>query len=253
MTQNMSSKSKKIILKQNNLIECDFKDLEKFTEIHHDLFNELISIFQNDFVAKRNEDINLFNFNISEKTLYVKRATLEKNMKIKRRTTFEIFSLLKDIRDTSVVLKNFINEDGIKSKYRTLQFINCVEAFGDNGKEAYFKIEYTKEFALLCHKNYSLKFGNFTTINLAEISDLKSKYSKALKELFDSRYNLNKSFSINYETFLIIFKYKDKVPFSYITRQLNRVESEMKKHYIYKFEANKKDRVVSFKLIEKLF
>lgn len=249
MTKNIGRKT---ILKQNNLIECDCSDFEKFTEIHHDLFNELISIYQNDFIAKKNEDINLFNFDISEKVLYVKRATFEKNMKIKRKSTFEIFSLLKDIRDTSVVLKNFINEDGVKSKYRTLQFINSVEAYGDNGKPAYFKIEYTKDFAMLCHKNYSLKFGNYTTINLFEITELKSKYAKALKELFDSKYNLKKNFTLKYDDFIVIFKYKSKVPFSYITRQLDRIESEMQNHYKYSYESNKIDKTVSFHLKDKL-
>ena len=83
----------KIILKQNNLIECDCSDFDSFTELHHDLFNELISIYQNDFIAKSSTDVNLFNFDIREKTLYVKRQTLEKNISIKRKSNLDIESI----------------------------------------------------------------------------------------------------------------------------------------------------------------
>ena len=76
------------ILKQNNLIECSFKELETWSEIHHDLFNELIAIFQN-YEHKNGlfEDMN--------RRIYVRRTTLEKNINIRRKSNQEIFELLK--------------------------------------------------------------------------------------------------------------------------------------------------------------
>jgi hypothetical protein len=242
----------KIILKQNNLIECDCSDFDSFTELHHDLFNELISIYQNDFIAKSSTDVNLFNFDIREKTLYVKRQTLEKNMSIKRKSTFEIFSILKDIRDTSVILKNFINESGIRSKFKTLSFIESVEAYDELGKHSFFKIEYTKDFAMLCHKQYSLKFGNYTTIHLSNIQELKSKYSKSLIELFDSKWNLSKKFLMSYSDICLVFKYTKKVPLSYISRQMGRIDKEVSVFYDFTYEINKKDKSILFELVKKL-
>lgn len=176
------------ILKQNNLIECSFKELQTWSEIHHDLLNEIIAIFQ----YYEYKDVL---FEEMKNRIFIRRLTLEKNLNIRRKSNQEIFSYLKKMRDTSFVVKGIYQPNGYKTT-ATISFFNFVYLHEKVGRESYFEIEYTDLFALLCNKKYSLDYGNYTKIDLKKTLPLKSKYAKALYELVEAN------------------KYKTKVVFS---------------------------------------
>lgn len=241
----------KTILKQNNLIECSFKELQNWKEIHHDLLNEIISLFQNDFI-KKDANVNLFTFDgQKEKTLYVRRDTIEKNINIRRKSNEDLFYILKEIRDTSFTLKNFVDANGQKTKFKTLSFLDAVSLYENPGKGSHFKIEYSDDFAMLCHKGYSLSFGNYTTINLSNLVLLKSKYSKALYELFTSRLFKSNSFEISEKELKEVLKFDENAPFSYLTRQISRSEKDLKPYFEFKFNVNKASKSIYFIIEEK--
>lgn len=241
----------KTIVKQNNLIECSFKELQNWKEIHHDLLNEIISLFQNDFL-KKESNVNLFNFNGNrDKTLYVRRDTIEKNINIRRKSNEDLFFILKEIRDTSFTLKNFIDASGQKIKFKTLSFLNSVTLYENPGKGSHFKIEYSDDFAMLCHKGYSLNFGNYTTINLSNLVLLKSKYSKALYELFTSRLYKANSFEISEKELKEVLRFDMDAPFSYLTRQITRSEKDLKPYFEFKYNINKASKSIYFIIEEK--
>ena len=101
----VSEKSRNLepeIFKQNNLIECSFKELDTWSEIHHDLFNELIAIYQH---YEHKEGL----FEELNRRIYVRRNTLEKNTNIRRKNNKEIFEFLKKMRDTSFTIKGIYN------------------------------------------------------------------------------------------------------------------------------------------------
>src|SRR5574344_1628461 len=115
------------ILKQNNLIECSFKELETLSEIQHDLFNEIIAIFQH----YENKDGLFEELN---RKIYIRRSTLEKNINIRRKSNKEIFELLKKMRDTSFTIKGIFAPDGYK-KTAAMSFFNYVDVNEKAGKE----------------------------------------------------------------------------------------------------------------------
>ena len=80
-----------LIFKQSNLIECSYEELNKWTELHHDILNEVIALFQN---SRVNDDYSLFKD--LDNSLYVKRTTIENNTRIKRKSNDDIFKILKD-------------------------------------------------------------------------------------------------------------------------------------------------------------
>lgn len=225
------------IYKQNNLIQCPYKELQNWTELHHDLLNEIISIFQ---INKSTETL----FEELNNIIMVKRATLEKNACIKRKTNEDLFIFLKQIRDTSFTLTNFKDEFGVVYKYKTISFFNSVSLKETPGKHSYFIIEYSKEFAMLCNKGYSILFGNYAKINLSITTRLRSKYSKAVLEMLESN-RYRKDFVLSDEELHNYLKY-EKNPFSYLVRQIERSYKEVINHCNFTYIPNKKEKTIRF-------
>lgn len=238
---NIPLNSCSLIFKQNTLIECSYEELNKWSEIHHDILNEIIALFQHN----RLEDFSLFKD--FDNSIYVKRTTIEKNTRIKRKCNDDIFKILKEIRDTSFTLKNFIDENGIKAKYRTIAFFNTVSLYEPVGKASYFKIEYTKEFSMLCSKGYSLMFGNYAKINLQHTTKMKSKYSKALLELLESN-SFKKDFILNDIDIKSYLKFDKDAQFSILVRQINRVYNEVNLYCPFTYNPDKKSKTIEFKI-----
>ncbi|MDD3056176.1 MAG: replication initiation protein [Aliarcobacter sp.] len=228
------------ILKQNNLIECSFKELETWSEIHHDLFNELIAIFQN-YEHKNGlfEDMN--------RRIYVRRTTLEKNINIRRKSNQEIFELLKKMRDTSFVIKGIYQSNGYKTT-AAISFFNYVYLHEKPGKESYFEIEYTELFAMLCHKNYSLKYGNYCKLNLQKTISLKSKYAKALYELIESN-KYKKQFTFKEEELKSLLRYDVKhYRFAGLVREIEKVYKVVNSNVKFTYTAHKETKSLTFKI-----
>lgn len=104
---------------------------------------------------------------------------------------------------------------------------------------------------MLCHKGYSLNFGNYTTINLSNSILLKSKYSKALYELFTSKLFKSNSFEISEKDLKEVLKFDENAPFSYLTRQITRSEKDLSQYYMFKFSVNKASKSIYFVIEEK--
>ena len=228
------------ILKQNNLINCSFKELETWSEIHHDLFNELIATFQNyEYKDGLFPEMN--------KRIFIRRATLEKNINIRRKSNQEIFELLKRMRDTSFTIKGIYQANGYKTT-ASIAFFNYVYLHEKAGKESYFELEYTELFALLCDKAYSLKFGNYSKINLLKSTKLKSKYAKALYELIEANKYKN-PFTLKEYELKSFLKYDVKnYRFSYLVREIEKVYMQIDKLLSFTYIVHKVEKSITFKL-----
>lgn len=229
------------ILKQNNLIECSFEELKTWSEIHHDLFNELIAIYQN---YSHNDGL----FPELNKKIYVRRSTLEKNINIRRKTNHEIFELLKKMRDTSFEIKGIYTPDGYK-KTAAMSFFNYVDVNEKPGKESYFEIEYSKLFSMLCDKNYSLKYGNYCKLNLLKITSLKGKYAKALFELVESN-KYKKNFVIKEGDLKKFLRYDVKhYRFAGMIREIDKVFDNVSSLVKFTYKVNKNGKSISFQIV----
>lgn len=228
------------ILKQNNLINCSFKELETWSEIHHDLLNEIIATFQNyEYKDGLFPEMN--------KRIFIRRATLEKNMNIRRKNNKEIYELLKKMRDTSFTIKGISQPNGYTTT-ASIAFFNYVYLHEKVGKESYFELEYTELFSLLCDKAYSLKFGNYSKVNLIETTNLKGKYAKALYELVKA--NKHKSPATLKEDELKSFlKYDVKnYRFSYLVREIEKVYEQINSLMPFKYTIHKIEKSITFKI-----
>lgn len=228
------------ILKQNNLIECSFKELETWSEIQHDLFNEIIAIFQH-YEHKDGlfEELN--------RKIYIRRSTLEKNINIRRKSNKEIFELLKKMRDTSFTIKGIFAPDGYK-KTAAMSFFNYVDVNEKAGKESYFVIEYSELFSMLCDRNYSLKYGNYCKLNILKVNSLNSKYAKALYELIEAN-SYKKQFTFNEEELKSLLRYDVKHHrFSTLLREIDKVYEAVNSHIKFTYKVYKETRTISFKI-----
>ncbi|UXC30504.1 RepB family plasmid replication initiator protein [Aliarcobacter butzleri] len=230
------------ILKQNNLIECSFEELGKWSEIHHDLLNELIAVAQHyDFKGGLFEEMN--------QRIYVKRATLEKNMRIKRKSNSEIFDTLKKMRDTSFTIKGVYQENGYKTT-TAMAFFDKVFLHEKPGKDTYFELEYTELFSLLCSKEYSLTYGNYSKLNLLKIIDLKSKYAKALYEILEANKYKETVFTLNEKQLKDQLRYNVKhYRFAGMIREVEKVYDIVKAKIEFKYLVHKTEKSISFKII----
>lgn len=231
------------IFKQNNLIECSFEELSTWSEIHHDLLNEIIAVFQH----RDSAEDHLFNEEFKRK-LFIRRKTLEKNTLIKRKTNNEIFVLLKKMRDTSFTIKNIYQTNGYKTT-AALSFFEKVLLHEHQGKDSYFEIVYSELFALLCTKDYSLKYGNYSKLNLLKTTKLKSKYAKAIFEMLEAN-KYKKTFTVKEIDLKKYLKYDVKnYKFSYLTREITRAYEQVKCLIDFNYIAHKTDKSVTFKII----
>ena len=226
------------ILKQNNLINCSFKELETWSEIHHDLLNEIIATFQN----YEHKDCLFPEMN---KRIFIRRTTLEKNMNIRRKNNKEIFELLKKMRDTSFTVKGIYQPNGYVTT-ASIAFFNYVYLHEKAGKESYFELEYTELFSLLCDKTYSLKFGNYSKVNLIETTNLKGKYAKALYELVKA--NKHKSpVTLKEDDLKSLLKYDVKYyKFSHLIREIEKVYEQINSLMSFKFTVHKIEKSITF-------
>ena len=229
------------IFKQNNLIECSFEELTTWSETHHDLLNELIAVFQ-----QTSYEENLFNDEFNKK-IFVRRKTLERNANLKRRTNKEIYEFFKKIRDTSFTIKNIYQKNGDKAT-AAVGFLDIVIMHESPGKDSYFELKYTELFALLCHKEYSLKFGNYSKINLLKTTNLKSKYAKALLEMLEAN-KYKKVFNLKEKELKAYLKYEVKnYRFSYLVREINKVYKDVNKIISFSYSPNKSEKSITFKI-----
>lgn len=231
----------KEIYKQNSLIECSFKELETWNEIHHDLVNELIAIFQQ--IDYRG---NLFKEEFKKK-IFVRRKTLERNSNFKRRTNKEIFDFFKKIRDTSFTIKGIDQRTGYKTT-EAIAFLDYVKMHEEVGKDTYFELDYTELFALLCQKEYSLNYGNYSKINLLQTTQLNSKYAKALLEMLEAN-KYKKQFTLKEQELKSYLKYDVKhYYFSGLIKEINKVYNSVNSHINFTYTPHKSEKSITFKI-----
>ncbi|MFX4155537.1 replication initiation protein [Aliarcobacter butzleri] len=228
------------IFKQNNLIECSFEELTTWSEIHHDLLNELIAIFQN-------YDHQKTLFSDLDRRIFIRRSTLEKNICIRRKTNKEIYDLLKKMRDTSFTIKGIYQLNGYKTQ-AAISFFEKVFLHEMAGRESYFEIEYSELFSMLCHKDYSLKYGNYCKLNLLKITSLKSKYAKALLELIESN-KYKKQITFTEKELKSFLRYEVKhYRFAGLIREVSKVYESVNSHVKFTYSINKRTKSTTFKI-----
>lgn len=228
------------ILKQNNLINCAFEELSSWSEIEHDLLNEIIALYQ----KNPGYEETLFSDEFKRK-IFVRRKTIEKNIAIRRKSDNEIFELLKKIRDTSITIKNIYHSNGYKTT-RSFAFLDKVFLHEKEGKESYFEIQYSEEFGMICDKTYSIRYGNYSRLYLPHLIKLKGKYSKYLYELLESN-KYKKSFTISEKELKQYFKYNIKnYSFSYLVREIQRSFTPVSEKINFKYFINKSEKSISF-------
>lgn len=231
------------IFKQNNLIECSFKEMDSWSEIHHDLLNEIIAVYQ----QRDNSKDHLFSEEFKRK-LFIRRRTLEKNINIRRKSNNEMFELLKKMRDTSFTVKNIYQSNGYKTT-GALAFFERVFLHEHKGKDSYFEIEYSELFAMLCNKDYSLKYGNYSKLNLQKITKIKSKYGKALIEMIESN-SYKKRFTLSENDLKMYLKYEVKdYRFSYLVREIKKAYELVNNEIPFEFEEHKRDKSITFRIL----
>ena len=75
---------------------------------------------------------------------------------------------------------------------------------------------------MLCNKSYSLKYGNYSKLNLLNTTSLRSKYAKALYELIEL-YKYKGQVTISEEKLKTLLKYDVKnYRFSYLLREIDK-------------------------------
>ena len=228
------------ILKQNNLIECSFKELESWSEIQHDLFNELIAIFQH---YEQKDGL----FKELNRKIYIRRSTFEKNINIRRKSNKEILELLKKMSDTSFTIKGVYQLNGYKTT-AIMRFFSYVYLHEKQGKESYFEIEYSELFSMLCDRNYSLKYGNYCKLNILKVNSLNSKYAKALYELIEAN-SYKKQFTFNEEELKSLLRYDVKHHrFSTLLREIDKVYEAVNSRIKFTYKVYKETRTVAFKI-----
>jgi hypothetical protein len=247
---NFNNLNNRPILKQHSLITATFQDDIKFKEIHHDLVNALIYIFQNDLLIDCKQ-INLFNFNLlQERSIKVSLKHLETYANTKRRNGEFIYQALKDIRDHSQTIKNFIDIDGTKYAKSTLALLDDVNMLQEEGLKTYFMLKYSYKFTVLCIKEYSVKYGNFASLNIAQTNFMSSKYSKRLYEFLKSRTRRIKAFTVKHSDLIIILNMPKNSEFSKVVRQINRIEKEVNEFIKFNYEVDKKTKKIVFSMVK---
>jgi len=226
------------ILKQNSLIHCSFEELNGWSELEHDLFNEILAY------AQDSEQMS----SLFGRKLYIRRKNLEKNTSIKRKSNDEIYQILKKMKDTSITIENIYQKNGYKTK-AAIPFFDRVYLHEKAGYPSYFEIECSEIFASLCSKNYSLKYGNYTKLHLLKITKLKSKYAKALYELLEAN-RYKKQFTLKENELKNYLKYKVKdYRFSGMLREIRKVENSVKAYIDFTFTEHKSDKSVTFTIL----
>jgi len=242
------------IIKQNSLIFGKFSSAYKETDL--DIVNTLILNLQN---ARREggELLNLLNYDaLIKNKINITSFNIRKNSNIKEVSNSDIFKILKNIRDISVILSNFTDyifidgkEEKITYKFKTLSIIDSVgmnEAA--DGRTENYEIIFNPLFLKLTLSDFNKKVGNHTIITLSDVTSLSSKHAKRLYESILSRKKL-KNFTLNHENLNSIFGLKNK-PWSYAKRTFLRQIEKIKPLIYFKFEIHDFDKKISIEIVE---
>jgi hypothetical protein len=91
-------------------------------------------------------------------------------------------------------------------------------------------------------KDYSLKYGNYSKLNLLKTTKLKSKYAKAIFEMLEAN-KYKKTFTIKEIDLKKYLKYDVKnYKFSYLTREITRAYEQVKCLIDFNYIAHKTDK-----------
>ncbi len=224
--------------KQNALINAFTSNKIIYKEVHHDLLNLFMSIIQKKY---NSGDYNFDVMNISQEIICNK-ANVSK---------INLFQNIKDLMNINYILtkedKARLKKNGLNISDGAFSFITSIIKNIDNPNKPIYKITFNNElFKFLLDKNYCLKNGNYTEIQISDISLLKGKHQKILAEILLS-HKYKKEFSLDYDFLIKKFNIQSK----YLVGIIKKVAISINKQFIkFEYEIHKKDKKISFRVLK---
>lgn len=239
------------ILKQNPLILAEFN--RAFSETQHDLLNGLLHIMQNVFEMDA-EKLNLFTYNrIADRRVAISAADLKELGKFGVNANQYIFDALKQIRDTSAVLRNFVDIDGRRVAKKTVSIIDDVRQLdrseSPDSRQDYFEIQFNEWFLIASTRQYNIEHGNYTSLPPMIVPSIVGKHAKKLYEILEMQQGRNSEFCITMDRAAEVFDgLSSKDPFSKFSRIIDRNADKVKAYIPFEHTPHKKDKLISFKI-----
>ena len=238
------------VMKQNPLILAEFE--KAFSEVDHDVVNILLHSLQNEYLLD-NTNINLLNYkDIMDRKVIIQASTFKNLGKFGKNANKEIFESLAKIQFTDARIKNFTDFDGKFVKAMTVSIIDSVRWLengmtGDNREQA-FEVQFNEWFLRVSTKSFNIEVGNFTNLEISDLSLLKSKHAKKLYEILKAKEYRETSFAIKLSDMQKIFNLENKT-MAYMNQMLKRIKPLIEKFIEFEYEIFKKDKLISFKYL----
>lgn len=235
------------IMKQNPLIFAEFSNA--FGGMDRDVLNVLLYVLQSHLIIEE-KNINLFNYQaIFSRTIRIRASLFKKKAKLGINANSDIFASLKKIRDTSAIIKNFIDIDNTKVRAKTVSIIDSVKWIDENathdGREHAFEIQFNEWFLKVSTREFNSKVGNYTTVNLEDTASFNSAFAKVLYEILKSKQHRGIGFSLTLVEMRNIFNMQ-KRQLSHFVNIITRVQPEVTKFISFEVKVFKADKLISF-------
>lgn len=240
-----------IIMKQNPLIFAEFE--KAFSEVDHDVVNILLHALQNELLFSDGSKMDLVNYEkIPNRTVKIRAGKFKVLGKFGKNGNQEIFHSLKKINDTSAVIRNFTDIDGVRVKASTVNIIDKVSWIEKDGtedsREHIFEIQFNEWFLRVSTKSFNQQVGNFTPLLLSDVSGLKSSFAKTLYEILESKKYRETTFALKLEDMRKIFNLPER-NLSYFVDAIKRNKKNIDILIHFEYEVFKKDKLISFQYI----
>jgi hypothetical protein len=251
--KSIRSKDKITIMKQNALILAKWK--QELDSIDLRIVNVLIHALQNELVIE-NENLNLFNYEkVIKRKVHIRSSTFKKNGNFGINANKEIFESLDKISNTSTILRDFVDLDGIKYKAKSVRLIDNVGILDKSNKdkisdarEEVFEITFNEWFLRTSTSSFNVQIGNYTSVPLEDYCSIKGKHGKKLYELLEQKRHRGTSFSMRLNELNEYFEIEGSL--SVIDQRVLKNNAKKVQTLIpFKYELFKKDEIVSFKYL----
>lgn len=255
--QKIEKTDKMTIMKQNSLILSKWK--EELDSIDMRIVNVLIHSLQNELTIDKKK-LDLFNYEqILKRKVYIRASTFKNNGNFGINANKEIFDSLVKIRNTSTVLRDFVDTDGKRYKAKTVSLIDDVGILDKTNKDLVqdarnevFEITFNEWFVKTSTIHFNTHVGNFTPIILNDLFFIRGKHGMKLYELLQQNKYRNTSFSMSLQELRDYFGF-EKGSLSVIVQKVLENAETVKKLIPFEYKVFKKDKIVSFQYINSDF
>ena len=238
--------TKHTLLKQNPIIKSIANAVNgvSYKEVHHDLLNCIM------FAIQKSIEIN--GANEAFNAIIIKEEDIKKYTKITKATDNFIFKSLTELMHityelTEKDLKKYSTILGINVVASKISFITEVTKIKDDidKRVVKYKIKFNNTFFLpILDTDFNISYGNYTPLNLGNVSQINSKHGKKLYELLMSRKKMG-SFSLSLDELRRFFG-KDNYSMSDFKAMIERGSKKVQLLIPFTIEVHKKDKKISF-------